>query len=104
MAQQLPEGFTSGGGEGASEQQQQQAAMEEQLDAIVGSILTPEAKDRLDRLAIVKKEKTQEIKLQLAEKARSGEIRSRVTEEQLISMLEVCRVENTGTRRLTLLF
>lgn len=62
--------------------------MEEQLEAIIGAILTPEAKDRLARLSLVKQEKVQQLKLQLVQKAQSGVLRQRVTEEQLIQMLE----------------
>ena len=51
-------------------------------------IMTPEAMQRLNTVALVRKEKAQEIKMKLIEMARSGALREKVTETKLVEMLE----------------
>lgn len=74
--------------EQAAERQQQQAAMEEQRQQMVYSILTPEAKTRLSMLAMVKEDKVRMVEDQLIKMATSGALRERVSEAQLIEMLD----------------
>lgn len=81
--------------------------MEEQRRSILDQILEPAAKDRLVRLALVKKEKARMMEDHLLKAATSGQLRSKVqvlhvlkssshdtvqscqvSEEQLITMLE----------------
>ncbi|KAJ1426228.1 double-stranded DNA-binding domain-containing protein [Ochromonadaceae sp. CCMP2298] len=69
-------------------QQQQKAAYEERRVSILDQILEPDAKVRLQRLAIVKKEKVRAIEESLIAAATSGKLQSKVSEEQLIAMLE----------------
>ena len=80
---ELPPGFT-----GDQEAQQKQAQMNEQLSMMMDQILTPEAKDRLARVELTRKEQVQKLKLEIIEMARSGQLREKITEEKLISMLE----------------
>ena len=73
------------------EMQQQQAqaqAQEEMRLSILDQILETDAKDRLVRLAIVKKDKARQIEDGLINAAKSGQLKQKVTEQQLIQMLE----------------
>mmetsp|Transcript_9708 Transcript_9708/g.16228 ORF Transcript_9708/g.16228 Transcript_9708/m.16228 type:complete len:123 (-) Transcript_9708:2627-2995(-) len=69
-------------------QQQKKAEYEAQRASILEQILEPAAKDRLSRLALVKKEKVRAIEESLIAAATSGKLAGKVTEEQLIAMLE----------------
>jgi len=51
-------------------------------------ILEAEAKTRLSRLAMVKKDKARAVEDSLIAAATNGRLKSKVTEEQLIAMLE----------------
>lgn len=55
----VPEGFSAG--------DDKQAEMEEQLAMMMDQILTPEAKDRLKRVELVRKEQAQKMKMKLIE-------------------------------------
>ena len=80
MAAEVPEGFTQG--------DNKQAEMEEQLGMMMDQILTPEAKDRLKRVELVRKEKAMEIKMKLIKDAQSGALKERVSEARLCELLE----------------
>lgn len=82
MAAALPQGFTAG------EADSKTAEMEEQIAQMIDQILTPEAKDRLARVSIVRKEQAQKLKLKLIDMARTGKLTERVTEAKLCSLLE----------------
>ena len=70
-------------------QNQQQAAQQEERRAmILDQILEPAAKSRMSRLALVKKEKARAVEDSLIHAATSGQLKSLVSEEQLIKMLE----------------
>lgn len=77
---QLPEGFTGGDDKAAQ--------MEEQIAMMMDSILLPEAKERLARVSLVRKEQAQSIKMKLIEMARNGSLREQVSEAKLVEMLE----------------
>jgi programmed cell death protein 5 len=67
--------------------------------SILNQILSNEARDRLTRISLVKPEKVSKVEMILIEMARAGRIQSRVTESELITLLESIsldnRVENT---------
>ena len=69
-------------------QQQAQQQMEEQRASILDQILEPAAKDRMNRLKLVKKDKARAVEDSLIKAATSGQLRSKVTEEALITMLD----------------
>ncbi|KAK5276012.1 hypothetical protein LTR16_011864, partial [Cryomyces antarcticus] len=54
---------------------------------ILGQILTPEAADRLGRIRLVKESRATDVENRLIMLARSGQLRQKVTEEQLKDML-----------------
>jgi len=82
-------GFSTG--EMSAEQQEQQEkrqAMEEQRNAMLKSVLTPEAKERLNRVSIVKPENARAVEEHLIKLARTGKLQTKVDEDTLIKMLD----------------
>ena len=55
--------------------------------SILAQILLPEAADRLGRIRLVKESRATDIENRLIMLARSGQLRSKVTEEQLKELL-----------------
>lgn len=72
-------------------EEQQKAQMEQQLEmqkqAILKSILTPEARQRLANLKLVKPEFTSQLELQLIQLAQKGRLPIPLTDEQLKQIL-----------------
>jgi programmed cell death protein 5 len=72
-------------------EEQQKAQMEQQLElqkqAILKSILTPEARQRLTNLKLVKPEFTAQLELQLIQLAQMGKLPIPLTDEQLKRIL-----------------
>jgi len=76
-------GGRSGGGQGEDRQQQE----EEARKTVLNQILEPEAADRLGRIRLVKESRAVEVENRLIMLARSGQLRQKVTEEQLKELL-----------------
>ncbi|KAK0749576.1 PDCD5-related protein [Schizothecium vesticola] len=74
-----------GGGGGDPGQRQEQEA--EARQSILNQILQPEAADRLGRIRLVKESRATEVENRLIMLARSGQLRQKVTEEQLKELL-----------------
>ena len=55
--------------------------------SILGQILQPEAADRLGRIRLVKEARATEVEDRLITLARTGQLRQKVTEEQLKQLL-----------------
>jgi programmed cell death protein 5 len=55
--------------------------------SILSQILHPEAADRLGRIRLVKEQRATEVENRLIQLARSGQLRQKVTEEQLKELL-----------------
>lgn len=55
---------------------------------ILSQLLTPEASDRLSRIGMVKEERARNLENQLIMMARAGRLPGRVTEEQLVQLLQ----------------
>lgn len=72
-------------------EEQQKAQVEQQLEmqkqAILKSILTPEARQRLANLKLVKPEFTAQLELQLIQLAQLGKLPIPLTDEQLKQIL-----------------
>ncbi|MEM1539898.1 MAG: DNA-binding protein [Candidatus Bathyarchaeia archaeon] len=80
-------------------EEQRRAQMEQQLEmqkqAILKSILTPEARQRLANLKLVKPEFTAQLELQLIQLAQMGKLPVPLTDEQLKQIL----IQLQGQRR-----
>jgi len=72
-------------------EEQRKAQMEQQLElqkqAILKTILTPEARQRLANLKLVKPEFTAQLELQLIQLAQTGKLPIPLTDEQLKQIL-----------------
>lgn len=72
-------------------EEQRKAQMEQQLEmqkqAILRAILTPEARQRLTNLKLIKPEFTAQLELQLIQLAQSGKLSVPLTDEQLKKIL-----------------
>jgi programmed cell death protein 5 len=68
--------------------QMQQRQVEDALKAIMPKILDKKARERLSNLKLVKPEVAMQLELYLAQLFEAGQIKSVITEEQLILMLK----------------
>jgi programmed cell death protein 5 len=72
----------------AEEQQvQAQQNLENQKQALLRKILTPEARSRLTNLNMVKPDFTQQLEIQLIQLAQAGRVKLPITDEQLKELL-----------------
>jgi programmed cell death protein 5 len=73
----------------SEEQRQAQAAqqLEQQKQALLSKILTPEARQRLNNLKMVRQEFTDQIEMQLIEMAQAGKLPIPLSDAQLKQIL-----------------
>ncbi|PMD57511.1 DNA-binding TFAR19-related protein, partial [Hyaloscypha bicolor E] len=76
-----------GGGGGGGGSSSGAGGAEEARKSILNQILEPEAADRLGRIRLVKESRAQDVENRLITLARSGQLRQKVTEEQLKELL-----------------
>ncbi|KAK6522052.1 hypothetical protein TWF281_002621 [Arthrobotrys megalospora] len=86
--QQLQQEQGGSGGGQADQQGAQREAEAEARKSMLSQILTPEANDRLGRIALVKADRARDLENRLIMMARSGQIRQRITDTELRGMLE----------------
>ncbi|KAI1398566.1 double-stranded DNA-binding domain-containing protein [Hypoxylon fuscum] len=80
-------GGSSGGGQGANQAEQARQQEAEARQSILHQILHPEAADRLGRIRLVKEERATDVENRLIMLARTGQLRQKVTEQQLKELL-----------------
>jgi programmed cell death protein 5 len=81
---------------------QMEQQLEEQKQALLRNILTPEARQRLTNLKIIKPEFTDQLELQLIQLAQNGKLPIPLSDEQLkkiLAQLQSRKRETTITRR-----
>ncbi|GFG21912.1 uncharacterized protein C23C4.09c [Aspergillus udagawae] len=83
--QQQQGGSRGAGGDTQDEQRRQAEA--ERRSAILNQILEPEAADRLGRIRLVKESRAIDVESRLIMLAQTGQIRQKVSEEQLKELL-----------------
>ncbi|KAF2104724.1 DNA-binding TFAR19-related protein [Rhizodiscina lignyota] len=80
-----------------SSQADQQASREAEARAsILSQIISPEAADRLNRIKLVKESRATDVENRLIALARSGQLREKVTEEQLKQLLGAMSEQEGG--------
>ncbi|EOQ99221.1 hypothetical protein J056_002346 [Wallemia ichthyophaga EXF-994] len=77
-----------GGGGSGGKDPEAASANDEAKHMDLARILEPQARERLSRIALVKPEHSERIKDMLIKMAKSGQIRSQVTEQQLVGLLD----------------
>lgn len=70
------------------EQQQQQERQQEMLNSMLSQILDQNARARLNSIALVKPEKAKKVEGILVAMAQRGQISEKMSESQLVSLLE----------------
>lgn len=68
---------------------------------MLAQILHPNARERLGRIALVKEERARAIEDMLIRMARSGQIKNKVTEDELKGMLEEINTQNHKETQIT---
>lgn len=72
-------------------QEQQRAQVQKQIEiqkqAVLRRILTPEARQRINNLKMVKSEFANQLELQLIQLAQAGKVQTPITDEQLKDIL-----------------
>ena len=79
------------------EQQQQAQQMEEVLKTVMSQILDTKAKERMSNLKMVKPEIATQLEMYLAQLYQSGQLKERITDEQLVMILRKL-TENRETK------
>ncbi|PUU75659.1 PDCD5-related protein [Tuber borchii] len=85
-----------GQGQGGNDNKQQE---DEARKSVISQILTPEAVDRLGRIAMVKESRARDLENRLIMMARSNQIRQRVTEEDLIALINAIDEKKTTEQK-----
>ncbi|KAF2163087.1 hypothetical protein M409DRAFT_68717 [Zasmidium cellare ATCC 36951] len=83
-----------GGGSGGSQQDEQKQRESEARTSILAQILEPSSSDRLGRIRMVNAQRAEDVENRLIMLARSGQLRARVTEEQLKEILAAVAKQN----------
>ncbi|KAJ1924093.1 hypothetical protein IWQ60_005446 [Tieghemiomyces parasiticus] len=86
----LPGDFSAGGrgGPSAEEEEEKKRRQEDMRAMMLSQILDGEARERLARISIVKADKARGVEDMLIRMAQAGQLRGKLTEKQLIGLLE----------------
>ncbi|CAB4387347.1 DNA-binding TFAR19-related protein [Rhizophagus irregularis] len=78
----------SGGSKSTEEDSEQKRQIEETRQSMLSQILDNEARERLARISMVKADKARAVEDLLIRMAQTGQLRGKVSESQLIEILE----------------
>ncbi|KAF2089990.1 DNA-binding TFAR19-related protein, partial [Saccharata proteae CBS 121410] len=96
--QQGPAASASSAGD-ASAEDAQRSREADARQSILSQILLPDAADRLGRIRLVKESRATDIENRLIMLARSGQLRQKVTEEQLKDLLGAVSEQEEKTQK-----
>ncbi|WCJ27344.1 double-stranded DNA-binding family protein [Euphorbia peplus] len=83
-------------------QEEAKREAEERRQMMLSQILSPEARERLSRIALVKPEKARSVEDVVLRAAQMGQIAEKVSEEKLISLLEQINTQTTRQTKVTI--
>ncbi|RDB21255.1 Programmed cell death protein 5 [Hypsizygus marmoreus] len=83
--------IAQGGPQGSGEDEAKRVQEEQMRRDLISTVLDTAARERLSRIALVSPERSKQIEGILVRMAQSGQLRGRVTENQLIELLEQVR-------------
>ncbi|KAK4540637.1 hypothetical protein LTR36_009068 [Oleoguttula mirabilis] len=98
---QSQQGGDKSGGGGGGQDEERKNAEAQQRTSILSQILDPAAADRLGRIRLVKASRAEDVENRLINLARSGQLRSRVTEEQLKDILTAVNEQQQEAEKVT---
>mmetsp|Transcript_3428 Transcript_3428/g.9149 ORF Transcript_3428/g.9149 Transcript_3428/m.9149 type:complete len:131 (+) Transcript_3428:3424-3816(+) len=84
--------------EDQQDKEEQARALEEQRRTMLKAVMSNEARERLSRIALVKPEKARAVESMVLGMAQRRQITSKVSEEQLVSMLEQINEQTGGSK------
>ncbi|KAJ8592621.1 DNA-binding TFAR19-related protein [Rhizopogon salebrosus TDB-379] len=94
---QLPQGLSpQGQPAGAEEESKRKAAEDDMRRDMIATILDNGARERLSRIALVSPERSRQIETIILRMAQGGQLRERVSEKQLIDLLD--QMENVQSK------
>ncbi len=82
--------------EQAEEMEEQRRAQEEQRGVMLHAVITPEARARLARIALVKPDKARRVEEIILNAARRGQLPEKVSEQRLVELLEQIQEKEGG--------
>ncbi|KAH9448265.1 hypothetical protein MJO28_011807 [Puccinia striiformis f. sp. tritici] len=82
---------------GGAEEDAKKAENEEMRRTAVSQIIDNDARERLSRIALVRPQRARQVEDMLIRMAQTGQLRGRVTEEQLISVLDQLERAESGS-------
>ncbi|GAB5586898.1 hypothetical protein Unana1_01798 [Umbelopsis nana] len=89
---------------GNKEDEQQKSDMEEMRRTMLVQILDNEARERLARINMVKADKARAVEDLLIRMAQSGQLRSKVSEKQLIDLLGQINQQDAGASQTKIVY
>ncbi|CAM6118303.1 unnamed protein product [Calypogeia fissa] len=84
------------------QQEELKREQEEQRTMMLARVLTPEARERLARIALVKPDKARGVEDVILRGAQYGQITEKVSEERLISLLEQINEQTQKQTKVTI--
>lgn len=88
--------------EDAAKEEETKRAAEEQRRTMLHAVMAPDARERLARIALVKPDKARNVENMILAAAQRGALQSKVTEDQLVGMLEQISEREAKATKITI--